>query len=75
MASGFDPQHRTADYAGHGVEVQVVSTVPVMFCYWAPGAQALELHRHLSDHMAGVCREYPRHYIFGGVLEGCRNCA
>ena len=60
--SAFDPQHRIDDYARFGVSVQVVSTVPVLFSYWAPGYQALELHRHLNDHVAGLCRDYPRHY-------------
>lgn len=58
--SAFDIEHRIADYAGHGVDVQVVSTVPVLFSYWAKGHQALELHRHLNDHAAGLCRAHPR---------------
>jgi len=54
--SAFDPQHRIDDYARFGVDVQVISTVPVLFSYWAPGYQALELHRHLNDHAAELCR-------------------
>jgi len=66
--SAFDPQHRIDDYARFGVDVQVISTVPVLFSYWAPGHQALELHRHLNDHMAGMCRDYPRHYAGIGTV-------
>jgi len=40
----------------------VISTVPVMFSYWAKPSQALELHQHLNDHMAEMCRAYPQHY-------------
>src|SRR6202000_681572 len=48
--------------------VQVVSTVPVMFSYWAKGHQALELHTHLNDDMAGVCQDHPRHYAGIGTV-------
>ena len=66
--SAFDPQTRIDDYARFGVDVQVISTVPVLFSYWAPGHQALELHRHLNDHMAGICRDHPRHYAGIGTV-------
>ena len=67
-ANAFDPDVRIADYAKFGVDVQVVSTVPVLFSYWAKPNQALELHRHLNDHMAEVCRRHPRHYAGIGTV-------
>lgn len=67
-ANAFDPEVRIADYAKFGVDVQVVSTVPVLFSYWAKPSQALELHRHLNDHTAGLCRSYPRHYAGIGTV-------
>jgi aminocarboxymuconate-semialdehyde decarboxylase len=42
--------------------------VPVLFSYWAPGYQALELHRHLNDHMGDVCRDYSKHYAGIGTV-------
>ena len=67
-ANAFDPEVRIADYAKFGVDAQVISTVPVLFSYWAKPSQALELHRHLNDHTAEICRKYPRHYAGIGTV-------
>lgn len=64
----WDPQLRIDDYARFGVQTQVISTVPVLFSYWAKPHQALELHRHLNDHTAEVCRAHPRHYAGIGTV-------
>ena len=67
-ANAFDAEVRIAEYAKFAVDVQVVSTVPVMFSYWAKPSQALELHRFLNDHTAEICRRYPRHYAGIGTV-------
>ncbi|UXI66992.1 amidohydrolase family protein [Tahibacter amnicola] len=64
----WDPALRIADYAKFGVQAQVISTVPVLFSYWAKPHQALELHRHLNDHTAEICRQHPRHYAGIGTV-------
>ena len=64
----WDPEERIAEYARFNVQVQVISTVPVMFSYWAKPHHALELHQSLNNHMAETCRTHRRHYAGIGTV-------
>ncbi|HEX7323862.1 MAG TPA: amidohydrolase family protein [Rhodanobacteraceae bacterium] len=66
--NAFDAEFRRDECAQLGVDVQVISTVPVMFSYWAQPNQARELHQHLNLHTAEVCRSDPRHYAGLGTV-------
>lgn len=55
----WDPQARMAEMDAAGVDVQVLSTVPVMFSYWAQADDARDLGRLLNDHLAEAVRAAP----------------
>jgi len=64
----WDPARRLAECDRDRVSVQVLSTVPVMFSYWAKPAHGHDLARILNDHIAGVVAGNPRRFIGLGTV-------
>jgi aminocarboxymuconate-semialdehyde decarboxylase len=64
----WDPRRRIEDCDRYGVQMQVLSTVPVMFSYWARPEHADDLARLLNDHLADVVRQYPDRFAGLGTL-------
>jgi hypothetical protein len=48
--------------------VQVLSTVPVLFSYWARPEHGHDWARYLNDHLAGVVAAHPRRFIGLGTV-------
>ena len=51
-----------------GIDVQVLSTVPVMFCYWAKPQDAHDLARLLNDDLAAVVAAHPSRFVGLGTV-------
>ena len=64
----WDPEVRLKDCEKHNINVQVLSTIPVMFSYWAKPADALDLSMMLNDHIAGIVQKYPDRFIGLGTV-------
>jgi aminocarboxymuconate-semialdehyde decarboxylase len=67
-ANCWDENVRIKEYNDFGVQVQVLSTVPVMFSYWAKPDDAYDLSRFLNDHIAGIVKAQPKHFIGLGTI-------
>jgi aminocarboxymuconate-semialdehyde decarboxylase len=59
----YDTKARLRDLDAAKVDIQVLSTVPVMFNYWAKGQHALETSKFLNDDLARVVSEEPSRFL------------
>ena len=64
----WDAQTRMKECDHHQVHVQVLSTIPVMFSYWAQAKDALEVSMFLNDHIAGIVERYPTRFVGLGTV-------
>lgn len=64
----WSPTTRIKECDNSNVNVQVLSTVPVMFSYWAKPDDTHDLSSILNDHIAGIVHEYPDRFVGLGTL-------
>lgn len=64
----YQPEARIHDCDEHKVDIQVLSTVPVMFSYWTKPKDGEYVSQFLNDHIKSVCEAHPKRFIGLGTL-------
>lgn len=64
----WSPERRIEECDSAGVSVQVLSTVPVMFSYWAKPKDCADVARFLNDHIAQIVSEFPLRFVGLGTV-------
>jgi aminocarboxymuconate-semialdehyde decarboxylase len=64
----WSAEKRIEECDGFGVDVQVLSTVPVMFSYWAKPDDGAEISKFLNEGIAEIVQEFPKRFIGLGTV-------
>lgn len=64
----WDPTARMKEMDMTAVNTQVLSTIPVLFNYWAKPAHGLETAQFFNEHIAHSCSLHPDRFIGIGTL-------
>lgn len=64
----WEPKDRIPEMDTTGVDIQVLSTIPVLFNYWAKAQDGLETSRFFNDHIAQCVELYPERFIGLGTV-------
>jgi len=67
-ANCYDSRLRIAEMDHAHVDIQVLSSIPVLFNYWAKAADGLETSRFFNDHIAETVASNPKRYIGLGTV-------
>lgn len=64
----YDAAERLRDMEQQDTSCQVISTIPVLFNYWAKPADGLETSRFFNDHLAETAAANPSRFIAIGTV-------
>ena len=68
LPKSTDISLRLQDMERMGVDIQVISPVPMQYHYWADPELAAILVNDQNEHIAGVCASYPNRFIGLGAV-------
>ena len=66
--NAWSAERRIKECDSFGVDVQVLSTVPVMFSYWAKAQDGLETAKFLNDGIAEIVERFPKRFVGLGTV-------
>lgn len=61
--NSWNEAKRILEYENFKTQIQVVSTIPVLFSYWAKTKDCIEISEFLNDHIASLVCKFPKNYI------------
>ncbi len=64
----WSAERRIEECETNGVNVQVLSTVPVMFSYWAKPQDGAEISKFLNDGIAEIVQNFPKRFVGLGTV-------
>ncbi|WP_068672080.1 amidohydrolase family protein [Oceanobacillus sp. Castelsardo] len=64
----WSPEKRIEDMDREGVDIQVLSPIPVTFSYWANPKEAEEMAKIQNDFIAETVKKYPNRFIGLGTV-------
>jgi aminocarboxymuconate-semialdehyde decarboxylase len=64
----FVPARRISDMDGRHVRRQLLSPIPVLFCYWGPPEATAEFARIQNDFIAECVARYPDRFLAAGTV-------
>lgn len=66
--NAWDPERRIAEMDAEGINLQVLSPIPVTFTYWADGEKCLELSKVQNNFISSVIAQYPDRFVGLGTV-------
>ena len=64
----WDPDAIIRHMDEHGVQLMALSTIPVLFYYWAKPEHTHEWSKYINNHLAEVQRNHPKRFVGIGTL-------
>ncbi|MBP1947142.1 amidohydrolase family protein [Virgibacillus litoralis] len=64
----WSPEKRIQDMDAEGVDIQVLSPIPVTFSYWAKVEEAEEMSKIQNDFIANTVKQYPDRFVGLGTV-------